>query len=128
MQKSTGSGFLVAAAAMALLVGGRTAMAGAKGVPVAAELGEPVTYRCAGGRQLVVRYGRLSDGSLSFVRLQPPGDRLLTLPQLVSGSGTRYTDEQRWQWWSKGQEGFLERRDAQGRWQTVLDRCQSAVD
>ena len=71
MQQSIWSGFLVAAAAMVLLVGGRTAMAGAKGVPVPAELGEPVTYRCAGGRQL---------------------------------------------------------GDAQGRWQTVLDRCQSAVD
>lgn len=56
MHQSTWSGFIVTAAAMALLVGGRTAMA--------AVLGEPVTCRC--------------------------------------------TDEQRWQ--------------------TVLDRCQSAVD
>jgi membrane-bound inhibitor of C-type lysozyme len=110
---------------MALLMGMLPAAVGARWVPLAVELGEPIRYRCAGGRQLEVRYGRLSDGSLSFARLQPPGDQPHTLPQLVSGSGTRYTDEQRWQWWSKGQEGVLQRRDGQGQWQTVLDQCQA---
>lgn len=88
------------------------------------ELGEPVTYRCTSGRQLVVRYGRLSDGSLSFARLQPPGDEPLTLPQLVAGSGVRFSDEQKWQWWTKGEGGFLQRRDEKGKWKTVLAHCQ----
>ncbi|EDY39296.1 conserved hypothetical protein [Cyanobium sp. PCC 7001] len=98
--------------------------------PVAAEslqveLREPVRYRCDGGTELVVTYGQLSDGSLSFARLQPPGETLLTLPQLVSGSGARYSTEQLWQWWSKGEEGFLERRDEQGEWTTELGGCLS---
>jgi membrane-bound inhibitor of C-type lysozyme len=89
------------------------------------ELGDPVPYRCAGGRQLVVRYGRLSDGSLSFARLLLPGDRRLTLPRLVSGSGSRYSDEASWQWWSKGSGGVLEQRDEEGGWRTVFDQCRS---
>jgi membrane-bound inhibitor of C-type lysozyme len=91
----------------------------------AVEMRKPVSYRCDGGGRLEVRYGRLGDGSLSFARLQPPGDSPLTLPQLVSGSGTRYSDEQRWQWWSKGEEGFLQRRDNDGQWRTVLQGCRS---
>jgi membrane-bound inhibitor of C-type lysozyme len=91
----------------------------------AVEIQKPVSYRCAGGGRLEVRYGRLSDGSLSFARLQPPGHQPLTLPQLASGSGARYSDEQRWQWWSKGQEGFLQRRDNNGQWRTVLEGCRS---
>lgn len=89
------------------------------------ELGKAMHYRCAGGSQLVVRYGRLSDDSLSFARLQPPGEQPLTLPQLVSGSGVRYSNEQLWQWWTKGQGGFLQRRDPQGEWRTVLENCRS---
>jgi membrane-bound inhibitor of C-type lysozyme len=96
--------------------------------PLTAELGEPVAYRCSDGRQLVVRYGRLSDGSLAFVRLRPPGAGQLTLPRLVSGSGVRYSDEQEWQWWSKGKEGFLQRRDARGEWRTLLQRCVTGGD
>lgn len=93
--------------------------------PLTVELGAPIPYRCAGGQALTLRYGRLSDGSLAFVRLQPPGGPLLTLPQLVSASGARYSDERQWQWWSKGSGGFLQRRDDQGRWQILLEGCQS---
>lgn len=109
-------------AGLLLLAAAAPGVAGTLGV----ELGKPVSYRCSDARQLVVRYGRLSDGSLSFARLQPPGEQLLTLPQLVSGSGARYSDEQLWQWWSKGQEGFLQRRDEEGEWQTVLKDCRSS--
>lgn len=90
------------------------------------ELGAPIPYRCAEGRTLAVRYGRLSDGSLSFARLSPPGDRSLTLPRLASGSGARYSDEANWQWWTKGPEGFLERRDDRGEWRTVLTGCRTS--
>lgn len=90
---------------------------------VVVELGEPIPYRCAGGSQLVVRYGRLSDDSLSFVRLFLPGDRRVTLPQLVSASGARYSDDRQWQWWSKGSTGFLEQRDGQGQWQKLFEQC-----
>jgi membrane-bound inhibitor of C-type lysozyme len=93
--------------------------------PLAVELGAPISYSCGGGQPLTVRYGRLSDGSLAFARLQPPGSPLLTLPQLLSASGARYSDERLWQWWSKGSGGVLQRRDDQGRWQTLLEGCQS---
>jgi membrane-bound inhibitor of C-type lysozyme len=98
--------------------------------PVAAEslqveLRETVRYSCEGGAELVVTYGQLSDSSLAFARLQPPGETLITLPQLVSGSGARYSTEQLWQWWSQGEEGFLQRRNEQGGWNTVLAGCLS---
>jgi membrane-bound inhibitor of C-type lysozyme len=102
-----------------------TAVAPALAGDLGVELGKPLRYRCAGGSTLMVRYGRLSDDSLSFARLQPPGEQPLTLPQLVSGSGVRYSTEQMWQWWTKGQEGFLQRRDGQGEWRTVLEGCRN---
>ncbi len=89
------------------------------------EWGEPFLYHCAGGGKLGVRYGRLSDGSLSLARLDLPDHRTVTLPQLVAGSGARYSNDLRWQWWSKGSSGFLERRDHQGQWQKFLDQCRS---
>jgi membrane-bound inhibitor of C-type lysozyme len=70
----------------------------AAGVGIGVERGAPVSYRCAGCRRRVVRQGRRSEGSLSCARLRLPGDRSLTLPQLGSGSGARYSDERQWQW------------------------------
>ena len=92
--------------------------------PPVVELEAPIAYRCDGGSQLLVRYGRLSDGSLSFARLLLPGGRIATLPQLVSASGSRYSDDQQWQWWSKGSGGFLEERNGGGAWQKHFRRCQ----
>jgi len=91
--------------------------------PPVVELEGPIAYRCDGGSQLMVRYGRLSDGSLSFVRLFLPGERTVTLPQLVSASGTRYSDDRQWQWWSKGSGGFLEVREGEGQWQKRFKQC-----
>ena len=82
-----------------------------------------VHYSCAGGKQIVARYGGLSDGSLNFVRLTLPKGEQITLPQVASGSGARFSVDQDVTWWSKGTGGFLQRRDANGQWQTSLDSC-----
>jgi len=68
---------------------------------------QQLTYHCAEGHHVVATYYGLADGSLDFVKLELPGDARVTLPRLVSGSGVRYSDEARFQWWSKGQAGFL---------------------
>jgi len=82
-----------------------------------------VHYSCAGGKQVVARYSGLSDGSLNFVRLTLPKGEQITLPQVASGSGARFSADQDVSWWSKGRGGFLQRRDAKGQWQTSLDSC-----
>jgi membrane-bound inhibitor of C-type lysozyme len=82
------------------------------------------TYRCANGERLEASYGGLKDGSLSFVRLTLPDGQQLTLPQVASGSGARFSADQDVTWWSKGSGGFLQRRDANGNWQVSLDSCE----
>ena len=83
-----------------------------------------VHYTCAGGKQVVARYGGLSDGSLNFVRLTLPKGQQITLPQVASGSGARFSADQDVTWWSKGTGGFLQRRDATGQWQMSLTSCE----
>ncbi len=63
------------------------------------EIGTPVTYESANGERFVARYGSLSDGTLHFIKLKMPNGREYTLPQTVSGSGTRYTDDREIVWW-----------------------------
>lgn len=82
-----------------------------------------VHYTCAGGNHVVARYSGLSDGSLNFVRLTLPNGQQITLPQVASGSGARFSADQDVTWWSKGTGGFLQRRDANGQWQISLDSC-----
>lgn len=82
-----------------------------------------VHYRCAGGQQVVARYAGLSDGSLNFVRLTLPKGQQITLPQVASGSGARFSADQDVTWWTKRTGGFLQRRDAKGQWQISLDSC-----
>ena len=84
--------------------------------------GELVTYAC--GDQLIeARYYSLTDDSLSFVKLRLPDGRSFTLPQTVSASGVRYTDELELVWWTKGDEAFAEMRDDSGAWQVKYAGC-----
>ncbi len=52
-----------------------------------------------GGDRFVAQYGSLSDGSLRFVKITMPDGHKYTLPQSVSGSGARYTDDMEIVWW-----------------------------
>jgi membrane-bound inhibitor of C-type lysozyme len=86
---------------------------------------QQLTYHCAEGHHVVAAYYGLADGSLDFVKLELPGNVRITLPRLVSGSGVRYSDEARFQWWSKEQAGFLEDRSSDGRWRMKIHDCRS---
>jgi membrane-bound inhibitor of C-type lysozyme len=83
------------------------------------DLGPPVYYTNEDGDQFVARYGSLSDGSLHFVKLQMPGGHEYTLPQVVSGSGVRYTDEREIVWWTHQGTVRVNVRDAEGKWITM---------
>lgn len=86
--------------------------------------GQPVAYTCDNNALVTARYYRLSDDSLSFVKLDTP-DGSYTLPQLVSGSGVRYTNEFELLWWIKGDTAFAQQPDNNGGWQTVYDNCKA---
>jgi len=80
--------------------------------------GREVTYQRTDGESITVAYYTLSDNSLNFVKLHFSDGRELTLPQVVSASGARYTDERDWEWWIKGESAMLRTRDGYGQWQT----------
>jgi membrane-bound inhibitor of C-type lysozyme len=82
------------------------------------EIDEPVYYRSEAGEQFVARYGSLSDGSLHFVKVKMPDGNEYTLPQVVSGSGVRYTDEREIVWWTHQGTVRVDVRDAEGQWVT----------
>jgi membrane-bound inhibitor of C-type lysozyme len=68
--------------------------------------GNAITYHCDKAKTVIARYYNLSDGSLSFVKLSLNG-KVYTLPQVVSGSGARYTSEHDVEWWTKGDGALL---------------------
>lgn len=85
--------------------------------------GDPVTYLCEQNKKVQVSYFSLSDQSLNFIKLALPNGKDYTLPQAVSASGSRYTDDHEVVWWSKGTEGFVEMRDKDGEWQSLYNDC-----
>lgn len=86
--------------------------------PLTVNLGSPVHYSSETGEPFVARYGSLSDGSLHFVKLKMPDGQGYTLPQIVSGSGVRYTDEREVVWWTHQGTVRVDVRDAEGKWVT----------
>ncbi|MGS3138118.1 MliC family protein [Aeromonas sanarellii] len=110
--------FLLGTGALTLL-GGCDLGAGKLGVTG----GAPVTYLCEQNQKVQVRYFSLSDESLNFVKLALPDGKDYTLPQAVSASGARYTDDHQVVWWNKGKEGFVEMRDDAGEWQSRYNDC-----
>jgi membrane-bound inhibitor of C-type lysozyme len=84
---------------------------------------ETVTYQCARGEQVIATYFRLSDNSLRFVRIALPDGGQYTLPNIVSASGARYSDEREIVWWTKGRTAFVQARDSRGEWYTKIEDC-----
>ena len=80
-------------------------------------------YRCGGGQTIEAIYYTLDDRSLRFVRLLLPGGRRLTLPQVMSASGERFSADQDVTWWVKGNSGFVQQRNQRGDWTVTLDSC-----
>jgi membrane-bound inhibitor of C-type lysozyme len=78
--------------------------------------GEPVAYLTESGEVIRARYYSLSDDSLHFVKLTLPDGKEYTLPNVMSASGARYTDDFELVWWSKGDGAFAEMRAEDGEW------------
>ena len=81
------------------------------------------TYLCAGGERIGVTYYRLSDDSLDFVKVVLPDGKERTLPNAVSASGARYTDERELVWWTKGDTAFVQTRGPDGKWRISSKDC-----
>ena len=90
--------------------------------------GDPVEYGCDNNVAITARYYQLSDDSLSFVKVRTPDGKTYTLPQLVSGSGVRFSDEFQLLWWTKGDTAFAQKIDDKGEWRTVYDNCRETSD
>jgi membrane-bound inhibitor of C-type lysozyme len=101
-----------------VLVSGFVAICSNAQTPLTVDMGEPVQYQSDTGERFVARYGTLSDGSLYFVKVKMPDGKEYTLPQVVSGSGVRYTDEREIVWWSHHGTVRVDVRDAEGKWNT----------
>ncbi len=80
------------------------------------DIGSPVYYKSKNGDQFEARYGSLSDGTLHFVKVKMPDGREYTLPQAISGSGARYTDDREIVWWEHQGTVRVDVRDAKGNW------------
>lgn len=111
---------LIALFVMALAV--RSTQASTNLDPVV-ERGESFRYRCEGGQIIKATYYSLNDHSLSFVRIQLPDGRRLTLPEVMSASGARFSSDQDVIWWIKGNSGFVQQRDAKGQWAVTMNSC-----
>ncbi|RYV01046.1 hypothetical protein SOPP22_16800 [Shewanella sp. OPT22] len=79
-------------------------------------LSAPQYYKSNDGDLYIVRHGSLSDHSLGFVKIQMPGGNTYTLPNSVSGSGVRYTDNRELVWWEHQQTVRIDKRDRNGDW------------
>jgi membrane-bound inhibitor of C-type lysozyme len=90
--------------------------------------GAPVNYESDHGDRIIARYFTLSDHSLDFVKVTLPGSKEYTLPQVLSASGVRYTDDRELVWWTKGNTAFAEVRDKNGQWIRKYDCKEIPVD
>ena len=84
-------------------------------------LGEKYTYSCIDGTKIRAQFGGLSDDSLHFARISLPDGRKYTLPQLVSASGARYSDERELEFWIKGEAVTIRRMNEDGVWEGVAE-------
>ncbi len=100
-----------------LLIGSLGAcIPGARETRLTVNMSPPAYYQNDKGDRFVARYGSLSDGSLHFVKVTMPDGSEYTLPQVVSGSGVRYTDERELVWWTHQGTVRVDVRDDDGRW------------
>ncbi len=85
--------------------------------------GMAVKYACENGDRVLATYYQLSDGSLSFVKVRMPDGKEYTLPQVLSASGARYTDERELVWWIKGDSAFAKVRGDGSEWISKYRDC-----
>lgn len=90
--------------------------------------GAIVDYLCDGGDSARAHYYALSDDSLRFVKVSLKDGRQYTLPNVVSASGARYSDDRELTWWIKGDTALVEVRDLSGAWKTQYRACNKIPD
>lgn len=78
-----------------------------------------IVYTGDSGEEAIVDHYLLSDSSLCFIKLFFSETPDYTLPQTVSGSGVRYSDEMDMTWWESGDSAMVQRRDSLGNWETT---------
>ena len=101
--------------------------ANAKKATLTVGAGERVTYECEKEQRIVARYYSLSDGSLDFVKVTLPDGKERSLPQVISASGVRYSDDFDLVWWTKGDTAFAETRNEKGEWQITYWDCRAIM-
>lgn len=76
--------------------------------PAQLGLSKPInaSFKCKDGTQGTLSYYSLTDQSLRFLKLRF-GGKTHTLPQVVSGSGSRYSDSITVEWFEKGGTAML---------------------
>lgn len=63
-----------------------------------------------------VSFYQLADASLSFIKVKKSDGTTVTLPQMVSASGTRFTDGFQDEFWFKGDYLYISSPDESGDW------------
>jgi membrane-bound inhibitor of C-type lysozyme len=89
--------------------------------------GKAVTYVCETGDRVTARYYSLSDRSLDFVKVTLPDKTEYTLPQVMSASGVKYSDDFKLVWWTKGETAFMQARDDKGEWKLKFQECKAEL-
>jgi membrane-bound inhibitor of C-type lysozyme len=84
-------------------------------------VGKEYTYQCTDGSVVKARFGELSDKSLGFVKIRMEDGKEYTLPQLVSASGARYSDEHELEFWIKGNQVTISKMNESGEWKVETE-------
>ncbi|MBU6260716.1 MAG: MliC family protein [Burkholderiales bacterium] len=92
---------------------------------ISATVTSRVDYRTRGGASIEARYYALNDGSLHFVKIRLPDGTEATLPNVLSASGAKYSDDRRYVWWTRGNGAFLEVRNDDGSWRMLYPDCEA---
>ena len=85
------------------------------------ELVQEVEYQCSDESIVNVRFYKLSDDSLGFVKVKVTDKEEYTLPQVIAASGVRYSDEYRIQFWTKGNTMTLYEMNSNREWEIVKE-------
>ena len=89
--------------------------------PITVNFGKEIIYACTDGTTVKARFGELSDKSLGLAKILMPDGKELTLPQMVSGSGARYTDEYSLEFWIKGEDVAIRKMAENGEWALLAE-------
>lgn len=66
-----------------------------------------VLYRTENKENLLAKYYISEEAAENYVVITLPNKEEITLPQVISASGARYSDGEKFEWWTKGSQGIL---------------------